>query len=124
MLLYVLLAIPVILMLRRMFRRPSVPPGSAPVVTIRTGKVEGELCYSTKGRVFASFSGIPFAKPPIGKLRFLRPEPADKEWITVDLKLQIDKRFEMIIMHNLVSDSRHDTLTHEPLISGMESKSV
>ena len=98
MLLYVLLAIPVILMLRRMFRRPSVPPGSAPVVTIKTGKVEGELCYSTKGRVFASFSGIPFAKPPIGKLRFLRPEPADKEWFTVDLKLQIDKRFFFIKM--------------------------
>ena len=100
MLLYVLLAIPVILMLRRMFRRPSVPPGSAPVVTIKTGKVEGELCYSTKGRVFASFSGIPFAKPPVGKLRFLRPEPADKEWFTVDLKLQIDKRFFIKMLTN------------------------
>ena len=71
MLLYFLLAIPVILVLRKMFRRPSVPSGIAPVVTIKTGKVEGELCYSTKGRVFASFSGIPFAKPPVGMTQFI-----------------------------------------------------
>ena len=122
MLLYVLLAIPVILVLRRMFRRPSVPPGSAPVVTIKTGKVEGELCYSTKGRVFASFSGIPFAKPPVGKLRFLRPEPADKEWFIVDLNIQIDKSF---FAHNAINAYiRWSRMKHEPLFSGMESKSV
>jgi len=47
------------------------------LVSIKTGKVEGELSFSTNGRVFSTFNGIPYAKPPVGKLRFLRPQPAE-----------------------------------------------
>ena len=52
--------------------------GPAPVVTTASGQVEGELCHSSDGRLFYSFDGIPFAKPPVGKLRFLRPQKNDK----------------------------------------------
>ena len=41
------------------------------------GKIQGELGTSTAGRVFHSFNGIPFAKPPVGPLRFLKPEAVD-----------------------------------------------
>lgn len=77
--LYIVLGIPVLFVIRRMFfKSSSAPDGPAPQVTIKTGTVEGELCYSTSGRIFSSFNGIPFAKAPVGKLRFLRPQPAEK----------------------------------------------
>ena len=43
------------------------------------GKVEGELCYSTAGRIYSSFNGIPYAKPPVGARRLLKPE-APESW--------------------------------------------
>ena len=77
MLLYIAVAIFTIFVIRKMFK-PKVPDGSPPLVQLKSGKVEGQLLYSTNGRVFSSFNGIPFAKPPVGKLRFRRPEPVDK----------------------------------------------
>jgi len=80
----------------KMFKA-AAPEGAPPVVTISSGQVEGELCYSGNGsRVFSSFNGIPFAKPPLGKYRFLRPQPVDK-WDGV-LKCTRDKSFIQINM--------------------------
>lgn len=80
MILYIVLALPVLYLIKRVFfkNKKPTPPGPPPICSISTGKVEGALSYSKSGRVFSSFNGIPFAKPPIGKLRFLRPEPAEK----------------------------------------------
>ena len=78
MFLYILLAAPVLLLLARRLVTRRPPPGRAPVVATSKGKIEGELCFSSNGRVFSSFNGIPFAKPPVGKLRFLRPQTPDK----------------------------------------------
>jgi len=78
MIIYIVLAIPVLYLLKRVFLKKGKPPGKPPLCTISTGKVEGALCFSRSGRIFSSFNGIPFAKPPTGKLRFLRPEPAEK----------------------------------------------
>ena len=77
MFLYVAIAILTIFVIRRMFK-PKLPDGSPPVVKLKSGQIEGQLLFSTNGRVFSSFNGIPFAKPPVGKLRFRRPEPVDK----------------------------------------------
>lgn len=46
------------------------------LVTIKNGKVQGKLLPVLNGSVGA-FLGIPYAKPPIGKLRFRNPEPVD-----------------------------------------------
>ena len=86
MLIYILIALPLVYVLRKQVRtlvtkmfKAAAPEGAPPVVTISSGQVEGELCYSGNGsRVFSSFNGIPFAKPPLGKYRFLRPQPVDK----------------------------------------------
>lgn len=43
---------------------------SDPVVTVREGKVKGRIASDFDGNDFYSFQGIPYAKPPLGKLRF------------------------------------------------------
>ncbi|KAF6720812.1 Acetylcholinesterase [Oryzias melastigma] len=51
------------------------------VINTTHGKVQGKLISVLGGEVRA-FLGIPYGKPPIGKLRFRAPEPAEK-WVTV-----------------------------------------
>lgn len=50
--------------------------GNGLLVTIKNGKVQGKLLPVLNGSVGA-FLGIPYAKPPVGKLRFRKPEPVD-----------------------------------------------
>ncbi|KAF5273122.1 hypothetical protein FQA39_LY07612 [Lamprigera yunnana] len=46
-----------------------------PIVTIKYGKLRGAIGVDYDGKEFYRFQGIPFAKPPIGALRFKAPEP-------------------------------------------------
>lgn len=46
------------------------------LVTIKSGKVQGKFLAVLNGSV-AAFLGIPYANPPVGKLRFRNPEPVD-----------------------------------------------
>ncbi|KAB0348119.1 hypothetical protein FD754_012976, partial [Muntiacus muntjak] len=49
-----------------------------PVRTTHTGKVQGSLVYVKNADVGVhTFLGIPFAKPPVGLLRFAPPEPPE-----------------------------------------------
>lgn len=41
-----------------------------PLVQTGHGLVTGSIMYSTSGRPFLSFRGIPYAQPPVGHLRF------------------------------------------------------
>jgi para-nitrobenzyl esterase len=45
--------------------------GGAPLATVREGKLQGKLVNTT--RVFLN---VPYAKPPVGELRFAAPQPA------------------------------------------------
>ncbi|VEN50981.1 unnamed protein product [Callosobruchus maculatus] len=51
-----------------------------PVAITPLGSVEGEWRTSFDGRRYAAFEGIPYAKPPIGDLRFAEPQPIEP-WI-------------------------------------------
>ena len=42
----------------------------APVVELANGKVKGEEKESRDDRDFYAYRGIPYAKPPVGPLRF------------------------------------------------------
>ncbi|KAK4880302.1 hypothetical protein RN001_008448 [Aquatica leii] len=44
------------------------------VITIKDGKIRGIVSQTRNYRNYYSFRGIPFAKPPIGNLRFKDPE--------------------------------------------------
>ncbi|XP_026480275.1 esterase FE4-like [Ctenocephalides felis] len=46
-------------------------------VTLLQGTLKGKEQISEKGNVFHSYSGIPYAKPPVGDLRFKPPQPAE-----------------------------------------------
>lgn len=41
-----------------------------PMVKISNGAIRGQTLQSRDGRDYYSFTGIPYAKPPIGPLRF------------------------------------------------------
>lgn len=42
----------------------------APIVSTTSGKLQGVISTSRDGREFYSYHKIPYAKPPIGDLRF------------------------------------------------------
>ena len=48
------------------------------VVNVDRGVIVGAQKTSAKGHAYHSFTGIRYGKPPVGKLRFKRPEPVDK----------------------------------------------
>lgn len=58
-------------------------PPSSPVVDTVQGKVLGKY-VSLEGfaQSVAVFLGVPFAKPPLGSLRFAPPQPAEP-WLSV-----------------------------------------
>ena len=49
-----------------------------PIVEINSGTVYGKLVKSLQGTDIEHYLGIPFAKPPIGDLRFANPVPLSK----------------------------------------------
>lgn len=53
----------------------TASPKEEPIVHTPLGKVRGHTMTSREGRRFFAFSGLPYAKPPVGKLRFQPPEP-------------------------------------------------
>ncbi|VVC41621.1 Carboxylesterase type B, conserved site,Carboxylesterase, type B,Carboxylesterase type B [Cinara cedri] len=51
--------------------------GTKDVLQIHQGQIKGSVLKSRDGREFYAFQGIPYAKPPIGDLRFKEPVPAE-----------------------------------------------
>jgi carboxylesterase type B len=47
------------------------------IVEIENGKINGTSKETVTGRRVYAFQRIPFAKPPLGKLRFQAPQPVD-----------------------------------------------
>lgn len=41
-----------------------------PFVEIPQGPINGQFLKTDNGRTFSSFTGIPYAEPPVGNLRF------------------------------------------------------
>ncbi|XP_055627029.1 acetylcholinesterase-like [Toxorhynchites rutilus septentrionalis] len=54
------------------------PPAERPVVLVRQGKLRGITAVLPNGTRYHYFKGIPYAKPPVGELRFKPPIPLEK----------------------------------------------
>ena len=51
----------------------TAPP--PPLASTTSGRVRGRWYRSAAGRLFTAFLDIPYARPPVGRLRFQRPLP-------------------------------------------------
>ncbi|KAG5891756.1 hypothetical protein JTB14_012490 [Gonioctena quinquepunctata] len=51
---------------------------TGPTVTVAEGNLLGTVKSDINGGQFHSFQGIPYAKPPLGDLRFKAPQPPEK----------------------------------------------
>ncbi|XP_046994724.1 fatty acyl-CoA hydrolase precursor, medium chain-like [Schistocerca americana] len=70
-------AVTSLLFLQLLLLLRSCTGGGAPVVRTRQGAVRGTAKVSSSGRHLLAFYNIPFAKPPVGPLRFKSPQPPD-----------------------------------------------
>ena len=78
-------------------------------VTVKTeiGNIKGYRVKSIEGKDVNVFIGVPFAKPPIGDLRFKRPlplEPSDREFDALEKKPmcpQIPMKLPDLILENV-----------------------
>jgi carboxylesterase type B len=48
-----------------------------PIICVEHGKLQGKISSNIRNENFYSFQGIPYAKPPIGALRFKDPQPPE-----------------------------------------------
>ena len=44
--------------------------GNEPTINIEQGTLKGKIKKDFKGNVFYAFFSVPYAKPPVGELRF------------------------------------------------------
>nr|ASS83171.1 acetylcholinesterase 2 [Rhipicephalus microplus] len=54
--------------------------GASPVVQIRAGKLRGTMRVVLGDKFAYAFTGVPYAKPPVGELRYRKPESAEP-WV-------------------------------------------
>ena len=48
------------------------------IVQTNLGKIQGFETATSNGKKVSAWYGVPFARPPVGSLRFRHPRPADK----------------------------------------------
>lgn len=79
-----------------------------PIVEISNGKIRGEIMFTPNNRSFYAFRGIPYAKPPLGDLRFQPPQRLD-DWKGV---LDSDAKDRMCVQttSNLMPNESEDCL--------------
>ncbi|XP_028042021.1 esterase FE4-like isoform X1 [Bombyx mandarina] len=65
-------------LVRRLKRVTLIRYKMSCIVQVEQGLLEGTKRQSCRGQYYYSFEGIPYAKPPIGKLRFSNPQEPDQ----------------------------------------------
>ncbi|KAG5884899.1 hypothetical protein JTB14_032584 [Gonioctena quinquepunctata] len=67
------------------------PEEDRPIITLPNGIIRGELKKTIgENKTYYSYMSIPFAKPPVGELRFAPPQPADN-WDDI-LEAKVNKK--------------------------------
>ncbi|KAK4885073.1 hypothetical protein RN001_001344 [Aquatica leii] len=76
-----------------------------PIVTIKNGKLRGKIAQNYDGDEFYSFQGIPYAKPPVGPLRFKPPVPSESWEGIKDATKEGNECISYNIVFNITSGS-------------------
>lgn len=82
----------------------------APFLCTKLGAIRGET-ITIGGRRVRAFYGIPFAKPPTGRRRFMKPIPASPWSTTLDVTLKRASCFQG--RRRWRSSKRNDNFTHD-----------
>jgi len=54
------------------------------LVVLKQGRLEGHRLTTRKGREIFAFQGLPYAKPPVGKLRFQVRSTGVREFLSAN----------------------------------------
>ncbi|XP_037081797.1 carboxylesterase 1E-like [Pollicipes pollicipes] len=84
--------------------------GSRPLVAIREGLLRGVVGRSSAGRTFYSFKGIPYARPPLGALRFQPPQRHGVWSGVVDAMEHGSICYQLNLLKNKTRDGSEDCL--------------
>nr|BDU67888.1 carboxylesterase [Liposcelis bostrychophila] len=84
---------------------------SQPIIRIADGSIRGEKSDSIRGGSYYSFKGIPYAKPPVGDLRFKAPVPVEP-WTGVRdaLKHGSEAPAKDMLKHEYMENTSEDCL--------------
>ncbi|XP_031555482.1 putative inactive carboxylesterase 4, partial [Actinia tenebrosa] len=83
------------------------------VVDTAAGSVRGRLQNVIHGLSVKQFVGIPYAEPPVGELRFARPQPA-KPWNGVKEAVKFGPICPQFLMKQFFSLPENITIEEEP----------
>ncbi|XP_059482440.1 carboxylic ester hydrolase-like [Neocloeon triangulifer] len=87
-----------------------VASADRPFTSVKQGDLEGVWQTSRKGLQYAAFMGIPYAKPPVGPLRFEPPKKADSWSGVLDAG---DFRSPCIAYEHVLGPDKHDPVVGE-----------
>ncbi|RZC42621.1 COesterase and/or Abhydrolase 3 domain containing protein, partial [Asbolus verrucosus] len=76
---------------------------SEPIVSVKQGKLLGKVSKNMKGEIFYCFQGIPYAKPPLGELRFKSPQPPEPWFGIRNAKKESNECFQKnLVLNSLI----------------------
>ncbi|CAK1546505.1 unnamed protein product [Leptosia nina] len=73
--------------------------------TVKQGRIRGKICTTPCGKKYYSFEGIPYAKPPVGPLRFTDPQSNNNWTGTLDATKPGNKCVQMDLVKGTVEGS-------------------
>jgi len=81
-----------------LFTLASSQSTDRPIITTPQGQVQGVTLTNNNGLNYYAFRGIPFAEPPVGELRFMRPVAASAWADVLDASVEASKCYQQKIL--------------------------
>ena len=87
-------------------------------IDLEVGSIQGKIdTAKPSDKTFASFTSIPYAEPPIGKLRF--KDPVGKKYALNYVKFALNSSSFFQILHQLYNVQFHELFRIRIIITGL-----
>lgn len=87
-------------------------------IDLEVGSIQGKIdAAKPSDKAFASFTSIPYAEPPIGKLRF--KDPVGKKYALNYVKFALNTSSFFQILHQLYNVQFHELFRIRIIITGL-----